>query len=476
MSKITFGTDGWRARMDEDFTFDNVKVVAQAVANYVKDHNLEEKGIVVGYDTRWNSDKFAEEVCKVMLGNQIGIYMTSRDVPTPVAAYMILHLKTGGAIVITASHNPPEWNGLKFIPEYAGPALPDVTDEITKNIHEVSDAGKVSESSIEEGTRRHLFEKIDPSTLYIEFVEKQTDMEAVREAKLRVVFDSMHGAAREYVDRILRDAGCDVTVLHGNIDSTFGGHRPEPLPEFLNSLKIEVLRLKAHLGLATDGDADRATVYDSNGAYLAANQLFPILYDYMVKSSNQGGIVRSLSTTHLADRIAESLKLPVYEVPVGFKYVGQYLREKDVVIGAEESGGISFKGHISEKDGIFTSVKAVEMRAKTGKSLSQLLDDVQSRYGLCIAKRDIVACPEDKKQTAMQRLESNLPDEIAGIAILSVNKMDGLKFLLKDGGWILIRPSGTEPWIRIYAESGDEKTVNTILKHGKELASKALSS
>ncbi len=473
MTEIMFGTDGWRAIMGRDFTSHNVRVVAQAIANYVRDHGLDARGIVVGYDTRRGSRYFAEETSKVMIGNDIKVYLTKRDTPTPVVAYEVLRRSTGGAVMITASHNPPEWNGVKYIPEYAGPALPDVTDAISENIDRLSRISEIRESTAKKIVQHPLLEETDPTRSYIEFVESQMDSETIKRAKLRIVCDPMYGTARGYLDRILKRAGCNVKVIHGNPDPDFGGHRPEPIPEFLTNLKAEISRFNADLGLATDGDSDRMAVYDQNGTYFSANQLLPILFNYLVESGRRGGLVRSVATTHFADRIASDYRLPVYEVPVGFKYVGQYLREKDVVIGAEESGGFSFKDHISEKDGIFTCVKIVEMRAETGKSISQLLSELQSKYGPFISKRDSVHCPDNRKKAVMEKLALNIPDEIGGLPILSVNRIDGIKYILQDEAWILIRPSGTEPLIRIYAESTDEKASNSILEEGKKLASRA---
>ncbi len=475
MTKITFGTDGWRAIIGKDFTLSNVKVVSQAIANHMKNHAVADKGVIVGYDTRKWSRRFADEVCRVMIGNSIPTYITDRDTPTPVTAFEVLQRKAGGAVMITASHNPPEWNGIKYIPEYAGPALPDITEGITEKISQVVRTKTIKESSIENGLQTHLLRSIDPTTPYIEFVKNQIDLGAINKAKLKVVFDPMYGTARGYLDRILCSAGCEVTVIHDELDPNFGGSRPEPLPEFLVELKVKVASLDADLGLATDGDADRLAVYDSNGAYLAADQLFPILFDFIIRSGRRGGVVRTVATTHLVDRIAEKYRLPVYEVPVGFKYVGQYLREKDVVIGGEESGGISFKGHISEKDGIFTGIKIVEVRAKTKKTLSQLLSELRSEYGPCVSGRDDVPCPDDLKQVVMEKLSSDIPDKIIGIQVSAVNRMDGLKLILKDGGWLLIRPSGTEPLLRIYGESTDKDRLKAILERGKNLVSKALS-
>jgi len=296
----------------------------------------------------------------------------------------------------------------------------------------------------------------------------------MKKAKLKLVCDLMYGTARGYLDQILRRADCEVAVMHDEVDPNFGGSRPEPVPTLLIDLKARVASLGADLGFATDGDADRLAVYDTDGTYMAANQLLPMLFDYIIKTGERGGVVRTVATSHLVDRIAHKYGLPVYEVPVGFKYVGQCLRERDVVIGAEESGGFSFKGHIPEKDGIFTCIKVAEMRAKTGKPLSQLLRELYSEYGSHSSGRVEVPCPENVRQLVMERLSSQIPDRIMGMKVSDVNRMDGMKLILEDGGWLLIRPSGTEPVLRIYAESTDDARLRGILEQGKNLVSTAL--
>jgi alpha-D-glucose phosphate-specific phosphoglucomutase len=475
MANIVFGTDGWRGIMDKEFTLSNVKIVAQAVADYMKAHDLEYRGVIVGYDTRKLSHRFAHGVCEVMLGNGIPTYITDRDVPTPVTAFEVLQRKAGGAVMITASHNPPAWNGVKYIPDYGGPALPETTEEITKNVDRLLRTRIINESTIKNGLRTRLLQVIDARKPYIDFVEEQIDLDAIKEAGLRIICDPMYGTARGYIDHILRNAGCEVKIIHGRVDPKFGGSRPEPLPELLVALKAGVLNIGADLGLATDGDADRLAIYDSHGTYFGANQILPMLFDYLIKSGDLGGVVRTVATTHLVDRIAEKHGLPVYEVPVGFKYVGRYLREKEVVIGGEESGGIGLKGHIPEKDGIFTGIKVTEMRSKTKKSLAKLFSELQSEYGSCVNGRSEVNCLEELKEVVMEKLSSDIPEKIAGTHVSKIIKLDGLKLILKDGGWLLIRPSGTEPVIRIYGESTNRKKLNEILKQGKNLVATAIS-
>lgn len=473
MCAIVFGTDGWRAIIDKEFNLSTVKIVSQAIADYIFAHNLEGKGIVVGYDTRRGSRSYAEGVCSVLIGNDILTYFAQRDVPTPVTAFEVYNRNAGGAIMITASHNPPEYNGIKYIPEYAGPATNEITDEITEKIR-AAKTKRVNESTIEDGIQRQLIKMTDPRIPYIEFVEKQVDLESMRETGLRIIYDPMYGTGRGYLDKILCDAGCDVSVIHDKVDPNFGGHRPEPIPEFLIELQEELDRTGADLGLATDGDADRLGVFDSDGTYYAANQLLPMLFDHIIKSGKRGGVVRTVATTHMVDRIAEKYGLPHHEVPVGFKYVGKYLREEDVVIGAEESGGFGFTNHIPEKDGILTCVKVAEMVANSGRTLSQLFDRLQSEYGPHISGRVEVTIPTSLRGTIMDKLSSNIPEKVGSVKINEINRADGLKLILQDGDWLLIRPSGTEPLLRIYGESNSKERLKEILEEGKRLADKAV--
>ncbi|MCW3975044.1 MAG: phosphoglucomutase/phosphomannomutase family protein [Candidatus Bathyarchaeota archaeon] len=473
MCAIVFGTDGWRALINEEFNLGNVKIVSQAIADYIIAHNLEGKGVVVGYDTRKSSLNYAEGVCNVLIGNNILTYLTKRDVPTPVTAFEVYNRNSGGAIMITASHNPPEYNGIKYIPEYAGPATNEITDEITENIKVVK-TKRINESTIQDGMQRQLIKMTDPRIPYIEFVERQINLESMKGAKLLIIYDPMYGTGRGYLDKILRDAGCEVSVIHNKVDPNFGGHRPEPIPKFLTELQEELDRTDADLGLATDGDADRLGVLDSDGTYYAANQLLPMLFDHIIKSMKRGGVVRTVATTHMVDRIAEKYGLPHYEVPVGFKYVGKYLREEDIVIGAEESGGFGFANHIPEKDGILTCAKVAEMVANSGITLSQLFYRLQSEYGFYISGRVEETIPASLRATIMEKLSSNIPENLGSVKVKEINRMDGLKLILQDGGWLLIRPSGTEPLLRIYGEASNKERLKEILEEGKGLASKAI--
>jgi alpha-D-glucose phosphate-specific phosphoglucomutase len=460
--------------MGKEFTLSNVRLVAQGVANYLIGHNLQSKCVIVGYDTRRGSRGFADAVSGVMVDNEISTHITCRDAPTPVVAFEVLQRSAGGAVMITASHNPPEWNGIKYIPAYGGPAMPEITEEIAEKIARVPLDGRVKESSIKKALENGLLREIDATRPYIEFVENRIDTDAIKRSRLKVVCDLMYGTSRGYLDEILHRAGCEVSVMHDRIDPDFGGSRPEPVPNLLVDLKAKVASLSADLGFATDGDADRLAVYDDDGTFMGANQLLPILFDYGVKSGERGGVVRTVATSHLVDRIAGEYGLPVYEVPVGFKYVGQILREKDVMIGGEESGGFGFKGHIPEKDGIFTCIKVAEVRAKTGKRLSHLLHELYSEYGSHASGRVEVSCPEHLKQVTMERLSSQIPDKIMNMKVSKVNRMDGVKLILEDGAWLLVRPSGTEPILRIYAESTDDTRLGGILEEGKNLLSKVL--
>jgi phosphomannomutase len=359
MSTIKFGTDGWRAVIARDFTFANCRLVAQGIAGYVNSVNLAKKGIVIGYDNRFMSPDFARECARVLLGNGIKVYLMSHPVPTPVTAFAIQVKEAGGAVMITASHNPPEYNGIKFIPEYAGPALPDVTDAIEAEIQRVIDCGKVYELALDEATQFNLFAELDVDSEYQAQLLKTTQADAFKNRPLRVVVDPMFGAGIGYLDKILSQLGCEVFPINNHRDTLFGGSLPEPTDLNLGDLKRAVTSYQADIGLALDGDADRFGIIDNQGSFVNANRFMALLLEHLLNTRQfRGPVARSIATTHMLDRIARKNGLSALETPVGFKYIGQCLREKGCMLGGEESGGLSILGHVPEKDGILPLSKA----------------------------------------------------------------------------------------------------------------------
>jgi|LSQX01.3.fsa_nt_gb alpha-D-glucose phosphate-specific phosphoglucomutase len=465
MSTIKFGTDGWRAVIARDFTFANCRLVAQGIAGYVNSANLAKKGIIIGYDNRFMSPDFARECARVLLGNGIKVYLMSRPVPTPVTAFAIQVKETGGAIMITASHNPPEYNGIKFIPEYAGPALPDVTDAVEKEIQRVIDSGKVYELALDEAAQFDLFEEIDVDEEYQAQLLKMTQVDAFKNNPIRVVVDPMFGAGIGYLDKVLSRLGCEVFPINNHRDPLFGGSLPEPTDANLADLKRAVTSYKADIGLALDGDADRFGIIDNEGHFINANRFMALLLEHLLNSRQfRGPVARSIATTHMLDRIARKNGLSAMETPVGFKYIGQCLRDKGCMLGGEESGGLSILGHVPEKDGILACLLAAEMVAYHGKTLAGLENELSEKYGTMYSHRlDVKVNPADKS-VVLNKLEEYRPKSIAGIAVESISSLEGLKIVLEEGSWVLVRPSGTEPLFRIYVETGQEEQLPALQK------------
>lgn len=464
MSKIKFGTDGWRAIMSDEFTFENVKIVAQAIANYVNNNNLTERGIVIGFDNRFQSEKFAAAVARVLNGNGIKIYMTNRATPTPVTAFAVKANNAGGAVMLTASHNPPEYNGMKFIPEYAGPALPHITNEIEAEVHNVIKSGEVKEMNFNAARDKGLIQDIEPFHEYIQHFKGLVDVDAISNSKLKIIIDPMFGAGINYLDTILRDANCEVQVIHGYRDPLFGGALPEPSAKVLVELKDKVLKEGAQLGLAMDGDADRFGIIDYDGTYITPNQVLYLLLNHLIKKRGwKGTVARSVATTHMLDKIADQYGLDIDETPVGFKYIGESMMKKGSILGGEESGGLSIKGHIPEKDGILAAALMAEIVAVNGKSLGEVMKDLEKEIGMLVSERLDIHCEEQGEfQVCLGEVRVYNPQSLAGKKVVNRLEIDGLKLILEDGSWVLIRPSGTEPLFRIYVEAVNWETLKEI--------------
>lgn len=470
---IRFGTSGWRALISEEFTFDNVRLVAQAIADYLFHTGEAGKGIIVGYDTRFLSNQFARVCADVLSRNKIPTFLTNRDTPTPVISYHILKKKAGGAINITASHNPPEYNGIKFSPSYGGPAPPEVTGKIEKRIKELSAQNLKSKLRGNRSLKKDIgkIEVFDPRPDYLFQLKSIVNMKAIRKAGLNVVVDLMHGTSRGYLDELLRDANCRVQVLNGDLDPMFGGLSPEPARENIKDLVSKVRASKADLGLATDGDGDRFGIVDRDGTYILANQVISLLFVHLLETRpSLGKVARTLATTHLIDAIAEKRGIEVCETPVGFKYIGEILSRGDCVIGGEESGGLSIGGHLPEKDGILACLLMAEMVAMRKKSIGEMLKDLYKNFGRFYATRVDIYLPKASRDRLFKKLNSNPPERIAGIPVFHLNKKDGYKFILKDGSWAMFRPSGTEPAVRCYFEARSRHKLRRLIEAGRAIA------
>ncbi|MBK9141803.1 MAG: phosphoglucomutase/phosphomannomutase family protein [Candidatus Melainabacteria bacterium] len=452
---IKFGTDGWRAVIAEDFTFANVERVAYAVGLYVRESYQKDTPMLIGYDTRFLADRFAERAAKVLMAMGVPVRVSSRDVPTPCIAWATQHEPTAGALQFTASHNPPEYCGIKYIPEYAGPATDDITNKIVQRL-----AATPSEIPISDGEVQHF----DPQPPYLAAIGKIVNLKKIGGSGIKVGYDALYSTSRGYLDHILKQWGVSVKVLHDWRDPLFGGGMPEPKKQFLRDLSGLVKTEKLDVGLATDGDADRFAVLDENGNYLSPNQLLCLLTRHLVKNKGQkGSIVRTVATTHLIDRLAEAYGLDVIETPVGFKFIGEEMRKGDILIGGEESGGMSIKGHIPEKDGILANLLLVEMMAYEGKPLSAIWEDLQDEVGdRFIGLRADLKLNDFTQKELMKRLTEKPLSQLAGEKVSKVGRKDGLKLYLDESNWLLIRPSGTEPLIRLYFEGTAKERVEKV--------------
>jgi phosphoglucomutase len=466
---IKFGTSGWRGIISDDFTFDNVRKVCQAIAVYIKSKKeLAGKPVIIGGDARFLSDKFSQTAAEVMAGNGIKSLLCVRDTPTPVIAYQILRKKAAGGINFTASHNPPEYNGLKFSPSWGGPATPAETAEIEANISKVK---TVKSMEKDEAVKKDLIQIFDPSTQYLDRIRQIVDFDVIKKSKLKIIVDPLFSTGRGYLDRLLSDAGANIRVINDKKDVMFGGFPPEPAEKNVQDLIAMVKKEKAVLGVATDGDADRYGIIDSDGSYISANKILPLLLDYLVKSrpSWHGSVVRSVATSHMIDKVAKLHRLTLHETPVGFKYIGDIMTREDIIIGGEESNGLTIYRHVPEKDGIIACLLVVEMVARTKKNIKNLLKELEGKTGPFINTRKNFKLSEAKKKSLVEKLKAGKITRIGKYPVVDTITVDGFKFMLGEDTWIMTRFSGTEPIVRLYGEAKDKKTLDDIMSEGEKL-------
>ncbi len=462
---IKFGTSGWRGIIGEDFTFENVRIATQGIANYLKKSGQKGTGVVVAYDTRFLSEKFASEAAKILAFNGIQAFLCTRDVPTPCAAFETVRRKAMGAINFTASHNPAEYNGLKFSTSNGAPALPEVTQQIESEIHDVQE----KHERLDVYEKRELIEEIDPKDRYLNELRQKVDVETIGKSGLRIAIDSLYGTSRDYLDYFLLEAGVEVKIIHNFRDPYFGGFSPECNEKNLGELRKIIEEEEFDLGLSTDGDADRFGIIDDHNRFVTPNVVLALLALYLKRDRKiPGGLARSVATTHLIDAIARKLEVPFFETPVGFKYIGELILADKIAMGGEESAGMSMYRHLPEKDGILACLLVAEMVAHTGKKLSQLIEDMYNEFGYFYNKRIDLKLTPQLKESLASKLE-NPPKQLDGLEVREVNKRDGVKLIFNDQTWLLFRLSGTEPVARVYAEACSPKDLKHVLDAGKKL-------
>lgn len=451
MDGITFGTDGWRATVEE-FTTERVRMVGQAIATYLEETAVDGP-VAVGYDAREGSPRFAEELADVIAGNGRDVLLPPDDTPTPVVAWTATDRDLAGAVMVTASHNPPEYNGVKFIQGDGTPAPTAVTDALAANL--------ARPDPVETDTRGEIRETAVLDR-YIEHVRAWTDADL---SGLSVAYDAMHGSGRDVTGRLLEERGASVTRLRCEQDPTFGGTPPEPTAEHLDDLAGAVADGDVDLGIANDGDADRVAVVTPDG-HVDANRLLAVIYDHLLEA-DAGDVVRTVSTTSLVDRIAAANGQTVHETPVGFKWVAGAMRDHDALVGGEESGGFGISDHLLNKDGVLLAL--VLAGAHAAEPIGSRLDRIHAEHGTVVQDRMSLDCPDARKAPVINELETYLPGEVAGTPVEEVDSVDGFKIILADGSWILLRPSGTEPKLRLYAEGPDDERVRELLADGRDL-------
>ena len=461
-TEITFGTDGWRSTINEDFNKNNVTLVTQAICNYLYEKEIAQKGCVIGYDTRTHSEQFADVVADVLVKNGIAALKMETFCPTPQTAFAVKQVGAAGAIMITASHNPPEYNGIKFIPQYAGPATVDITDDIEWEIGTLVEEG-VAEPPPERTVGP--LKKLDVSNDYIKHLLTLVERSIIERSRVKVLFDPMYGSGQNVFMRTLHHMECIVVPLHCHLDPDFGGFLPDPSQANLKDCSKAVVDNKADVGVALDGDADRFGAVDSRGTYLTPNQALTLMLWYLLTYKPTGGAVaRTLATTHMLDTIAEHNGCRVLETPVGFKYIGELMRNKMIIMGGEESGGMSIAGHIPEKDGLVAGLILIEIAARFKKPLAELLANIYREFGECYDERIDVPVPEDRKVELLESLRETPPRKIGDEEVVRVDLRDGVKVVSGADTWVLIRPSGTEPLVRVYVEARSKEAFDKARK------------
>ncbi len=457
---IRFGTSGWRATIAEQFTFANVELVTNSICSSLTESgDANQQTIVVGNDTRFMGERFAEVAANIASGHGFKVLLCKTPIPTPTLSHAIRSNKASGGINFTASHNPPEYQGIKFSTSDGAPALPEITKKIEALITQGPKKGDSTNGEILD---------FDPRPVYLDDLKTKIKFEQIAAAGGRYAYDPLWGTGRGYLDKILLDHGLEIETLHDWRDVMFGGRSPEPGEAQLAELKQKVISEKLTLGLSTDGDGDRFGVIDSNGEIISPNQLVALLTDYLAESRGwTNGVARSVATSHLVDRVAKDRGIRLYETPVGFKFIGELINKDEIILGGEESAGLSIRGHYPEKDGILACLLAAEAVAVRKASLTEQLNELYGRIGKLESGRIGVKLTDDVAAKLSERLALE-PTEIAGRKVESINRMDGVKFMFADGTWMLMRPSGTEPMVRIYAESEDKSDLDQLLENGRK--------
>jgi phosphoglucomutase len=458
LTQIKFGTSGWRAVMAEEFTFANVQRAVTGIARYVASQKPQGARVIVGRDPRFLGETFCSMAAEILSAHGVTPVVAADPAPTPAFAYAVIFNKADGVINFTASHNPPEYNGIKFSTPDGCPALPEVTKKIEAEIVAADGAPGAEPSPAETLPATSLQPKAD----YLKRLGETIDLAAIKKAGLKVVFDPMWGAARGYSDELLRGAGVQVATVHDYRDVLFGGHAPEPDDHLLEDLRKKMKETGAQIGIATDGDADRFGVVDADGTFLQPNFVIALLFDYLVESRGwKNGVAKSVATTNLINALAQKHGVELYETPVGFKYIGELIMQDKIAIGGEESAGLSIRHHVPEKDGVLAGLLCCEAVAKRGKSLGEQLREISNQVGSYYPQRDNFRLTPEVKTKFTEKLNSD-PRDFCGHTVSEIGRKDGLKLVFDDGSWVCYRLSGTEPVVRVYSEARSQRGLEKL--------------
>ena len=459
-TQIKFGTSGWRAIVAEDFTVSNIRRAVGGIANYVAGKHPNGSRVIVGRDPRYMGERFVQIAAEVLAAAGVKPLVIAEAAPTPAISYEVIRSKADGAINFTASHNPPEYNGIKFSTPDGAPALPEVTGAIESliaaNGHPAAPSAKVAA------------EAIDPKPAYLARLKEIVDLALIRGSGLKIVFDPLWGAARGYPDELLRQAGVPVATVHDTRDVLFGGHAPEPEGHLLNEMRAKMKDTGARIGIATDGDADRFGIVDEDGTFIQPNYVIAVLFDYLIESRGwKNGVAKSVVTTNMINALAELHGVTLHETPVGFKYIGELIKQDKIAIGGEESAGLSIRHHVPEKDGIIAGLLCCEAVARRKKSIGEQIKNLFGKVGSFYPQRENFRLTPEVKAKFTSKLQSD-PAELSGRKVKQVVRTDGLKLIFNDGSWVCYRLSGTEPVVRVYSEAGSEEELLKLAAAARE--------
>jgi len=464
MTQIKFGTDGWRGLIAADFTFDNIAKVALATANYFKRHKRIKNGIVIGYDTRFLSREFAERTAEILANRGIKVILSDKVSSTPMVSLLTVKLKAAGGIVITASHNPARYNGFKIKGDFGGPAHPEMIEKVEKELKKVGKSRIVSKLTFAELVKKGTIKQIDFTSVYVEDLRTKLNLPLIESSGIKIVHDAMYGAGQGVMAQLVPLR----TELRSSYNPSFGGGHPEPIPQNLKDLASTVVMKGCDIGIATDGDADRVGALDENGEFVDSHRIFAILLKYLVTEKHlTGEVAKSISVSQMINKMCTKYGLKLHETPVGFKYLCRLMTERDILIAAEESGGLGLRGHLPERDGIYVGLLLAEVMATRKLKLSELVEELMLEFGWHYYNRIDSQMTVKQKEKTLAAYKKGVKN-LAGMVVRKVETRDGYK-LFFDDGWVLVRASGTEPLIRFYAEADSKLRVDSLLKAAMEV-------